>query len=181
MSGIIALVAAALIVVADQLSKAAVASAFTTDMSPIPLLGGLFNIHYTTNGGAAWSILDGKTWLLVAISLTIVVICIYMLAKKTYGSKLMFWAVSVVLAGGVGNLIDRIFRGGRVIDFIEFGFIDFPIFNIADIAVCVGAGLIVLYFITDTVREARSNKAAATVPASEEGAEEQQSEADAGK
>lgn len=158
MSGILALIAAALIVAADQVSKYLVSVNFTTDMAPVPLLGGLFNLHYTTNGGAAWNILEGKTWLLVAISFTVIIVCIYMLIKKTYGSKLMFWAISIILAGGLGNLIDRVFRGGRVIDFIEVGFIEFPIFNIADIAVCCGAAMVILYFIIDTVKESKAAK-----------------------
>ena len=158
MSGVLALIAAALIVAADQVSKYLVSVNFTTDMAPVPLLGGLFNLHYTTNGGAAWSILEGKTWLLVAISITVIIVCIYMLVKKTYGSKLMFWAISIILAGGLGNLIDRVFRGGRVIDFIEVGFFEFPIFNIADIAVCCGAAMVILYFIIDTVKESKAAK-----------------------
>ena len=55
----------------------------------------------------------------------------------------------------MGNLIDRIFRGGSVVDFLEFGFFDFPVFNVADCAVCIGAGLILLYFIMDFVKDAR--------------------------
>lgn len=158
MSGVLALIAAALIVAADQVSKYLVSVNFTTDMAPVPLLGGLFNLHYTTNGGAAWNILEGKTWLLLAISITVIIVCIYMLVKKTYGSKLMFWAISIILAGGLGNLIDRVFRGGRVIDFIEVGFFEFPIFNIADIAVCCGAAMVILYFIIDTVKESKAAK-----------------------
>ena len=56
-------------------------------------------------------------------------------------------------------MIDRIFNGGKVVDFLEVKFIDFPIFNIADCAVVIGAGLIILYFILDTVREEREKKA----------------------
>ncbi len=169
MSSIIALVTAALIVGADQISKFLVSANFTTDMAPIPVLGGLFNFHYTENGGAAWSILEGNTWFLIAITILIMIVCIFMLIKKTYDSKIMFWALSLVLAGGVGNLIDRIARGGMVVDFIEFGFIDFPIFNIADISVCVGAGLIVLYFVIDTVKEIKeSRRIKAEIPETKE-------------
>ena len=158
MSSVIALVVGGLVIALDQLTKYLVANNFTTDMAPISLLGGLFNLHYTENGGAAWSILEGSTWFLIAITLVIMIVCIYMLIKKTFDSKLMFWALSLVLAGGIGNLIDRIFRGGLVVDFIEFGFFEFPIFNVADISVCVGAGLIVLYFIIDTIKEYKLSK-----------------------
>lgn len=159
MTYILALVVAALVVAADQITKLLIVANLTSE-SCIPVLGGLFNIRFVENSGAAWSILEGKTWLLVAISLVIMAICIFMLIKKTYGSKLMFWAVSLVLAGGIGNFIDRIARGGKVVDFIEFGFIDFPVFNVADIAVCVGAGLIVLLFIIEAIGDYKKSKAA---------------------
>lgn len=158
MSYVLALIVAALVVAADQITKYLITASFTTSSAAVPVLGGLFNIRYTTNSGAAWSILQNKTWLLVAITLVVMAICVFMLIKKTYGSKLMFWAVSLVLAGGIGNLIDRIVSG-KVVDFIEFGFFDFPVFNVADIAVCTGAGLIVLYFIIDLIRDARKKKA----------------------
>lgn len=159
MTYILALVVAALVVVADQITKLLIVTNLNSE-SCISVLGGLFNIRFVENSGAAWSILEGKTWLLVAISLVIMAICVFMLVKKTYGSKLMFWAVSLVLAGGVGNLIDRVFRSGRVVDFIEFGFFDFPVFNVADIAVCTGAGLIVLLFIIEAISDYKKSKAA---------------------
>lgn len=160
MTYIFALVAAALVVVLDQITKFLIASNLNGE-SCIPVLGGLFNIRFVENSGAAWSILEGKTWLLVAISLVIMAVCVFMLAKKTYGSKLMFWAVSIILAGGVGNLIDRVFRGGRVVDFIEFGFwTSFPVFNVADIAVCIGSGIIVLVFVIETIKDYKKAKIA---------------------
>ena len=77
----------------------------------------------------------------------------------------MFWALCLVLGGGIGNLIDRIFRGGNVVDFLEFGFFEFPVFNLADIAVCIGAGLILLYFIIDFVKDARRKNGIAKINA----------------
>ena len=79
--------------------------------------------------------------------------------KYGKNSKLLIWAVSLVVSGGIGNLIDRVFRGGKVVDFLHFEFFpSFPIFNIADIAVVMGAGLLILYFIVDTVKESKKNK-----------------------
>ncbi len=158
MTYILALVTAAIIVVLDQISKFLIVANFELGGEPLTVLGGLFNIRYVENSGAAWSILEGKTWLLVAMSLLIMAVCIFMLVKKTYGSKLMFWSISIVLAGGLGNLIDRLFRGGKVVDFIEFGFVKFPVFNVADIAVCTGAGLIVLLFIIESIKEYKDAK-----------------------
>ena len=77
-------------------------------------------------------------------------------------NKLMFWAISLVLSGGIGNLIDRIFRNGKVIDFLHFAFFkEFPVFNIADCAIVIGAILLVLYFILDMISDAKAKKKAA--------------------
>ena len=91
------------------------------------------------------------------------VICIGLLIRKTFDSKLMLWALCLVLGGGVGNMIDRVFRGGNVIDFLEFGFVEFPVFNIADCAVCIGAALMILYFISDFIKDSRKKAELANI------------------
>ena len=58
----------------------------------------------------------------------------------------------------MGNFIDRIFRNGAVVDFIKTDFISFPIFNVADICITVGAGLLILYFILDMINEQKNKK-----------------------
>jgi signal peptidase II len=85
-------------------------------------------------------------------------ICFAMLLKHGLKNKLLFWAITLVLSGGIGNMIDRIFNGGVVIDFLHFEFIDFPVFNIADCAIVLGGGLLILYFIVDFVKERRELK-----------------------
>ncbi len=70
-----------------------------------------------------------------------------------YRSTLTNWGFCLVISGGVGNLIDRVFYGGQVVDFISTDFMDFPVFNVADICVTVGAALVILYFVIDTVNE----------------------------
>ena len=66
----------------------------------------------------------------------------------------------LVLSGGVGNMIDRVFRDGNVIDFLHFEFFpSFPVFNVADCAIVVGAGLLILYFLIDSVRESKRKSA----------------------
>ena len=68
---------------------------------------------------------------------------------------LFLWAGSLILSGGIGNLIDRIFRDGKVIDFLHATFINFPIFNVADCAVVIGAGLLIFYFVLDMKNDAK--------------------------
>lgn len=72
--------------------------------------------------------------------------------------KILNAAISLVMAGGIGNLIDRIFRG-RVIDYIDINNIfQFPIFNLADIFVVVGSLIIILYLVQKTIKEIGENK-----------------------
>ncbi len=155
MSAVLAIICGLLIVGADQLTKYLV----ITYMEPnqvITVIPGLINFNrINPNSGAAFGILEGKTWFLITITCIIMVICVCMLIRKTFDSKLMFWALCIVLGGGMGNMIDRIFRGGNVIDFLEFGFFEFPVFNVADCAVCIGAAMIMLYFVVDFINDSR--------------------------
>ena len=74
--------------------------------------------------------------------------------KNKIKNPLLIWAMTLVLSGGIGNMIDRVFRDGNVVDFLHFTFWpDFPIFNVADCAIVVGAGLLILYFLLDSIKE----------------------------
>ena len=95
---------------------------------------------------------------MITVTVFIMVICVCLLIRKTFDSKWMFWSLCLVLAGGIGNLIDRVFRGGNVVDFLEFGFFEFPVFNVADCAVCVGAFMMVVYFIADFIKDVGNKK-----------------------
>ena len=156
MSYILAIAFAALIVVADQLTKYYVVTNYTLGES-VPIIDGIFNLTYIHNSGAAFGILKNQRWFFLAITAIIIIICVTMLIRRTYKSKWMYWAICTVLGGGVGNMIDRIFRDGKVIDFIEFGFFEFPIFNLADIAVTVGAIMIFLYFLSDMIKDVKGD------------------------
>ncbi|MBO5746317.1 MAG: signal peptidase II [Clostridia bacterium] len=155
MSAILAIICGLAVVGLDQLTKYLV----TVYMEPnevIAVIPGLINFNrIPPNTGAAFGMLAGQTWFLITVTCVVMIMCIAMLIRKTFDSRLMFWALCLVLGGGLGNLIDRIFRGGSVVDFLEFGFFEFPVFNVADCAVCIGAGLILLYFIMDFVKDAR--------------------------
>lgn len=123
-----------------------------------PFINGLIDITYIHNEGGAWGFLSGYTWILLAITAVIMIIFITMLVRKKVQNRLMFWAVCLILSGGIGNMIDRVFRGGKVVDFIHLHFMpEFPVFNLADCAVVIGAGLLILYFIVGMVQESRNN------------------------
>ena len=124
-----------------------------------PFIKGLLSFVYIHNEGAAWGMLSGKRALLIIITLIIMAGCVIFLVKYAKKSKLLFWAVSLVLSGGVGNMYDRIFRNGKVIDFLQFEFWkSFQVFNIADCAIVIGAGLLILYFVIDIYKEYKEKK-----------------------
>lgn len=146
----------AVLVAADQLLKWCA----TTWLAPVgqaDLLPGILGLRYVLNDGAAFSSFSGSRWLLVIITAaSLIAVAVWMAAKRPSG--LLYWFGILVLSGGVGNLIDRI-RTGVVVDYLEFRFMQFPVFNLADILVCTAMGLLILYTILDTLKEHRSNAA----------------------
>jgi signal peptidase II len=144
------------VVLADQLVKRAVVlrlgGARGTALRFVP---GLFNIVYVENTGAAFSILQGKRIFLILFTLLLIaalIVCIF-LKRKTLAPVLLA-GLSLVAGGGLGNLIDRL-RLGYVVDYLAFQPFSFPVFNLADVSVCVGGGLLLLHF---AVAEFRARK-----------------------
>lgn len=157
-SYVLALVVGALSLGIDQYTKYYIVNNFELT-GGCDFIKGLINIFYIRNGGGAWGILEGHTWGLLAMTFIIMIVCITLLFKWGIKNKLVFWAMSLVLFGGIGNIIDRIFRGGEVVDFLQFAFwTDFPVFNIADCAIVIGVGLLLLYFVIDTVKEIKQKR-----------------------
>ena len=111
----------------------------------IPVIDGIFHITYIHNYGAAFSILQGKQgFLLIVTGIAMASIVVYMVIaqRKNELTPMGMWSLALILAGGIGNFIDRV-RFGYVVDFFDFRV--WPIFNVADIAVCCGCGLLVFY------------------------------------
>lgn len=111
----------------------------------IPVIDGIFHITYIHNYGAAFSILQGKqSFLLIVTGIAMTAILAYMVIGqiKKKAASMELWSLALILAGGIGNFIDRV-RFGYVVDFFDFRI--WPIFNVADIAVCCGCGLLVFY------------------------------------
>ncbi len=144
--------------IADQVVKYIVATNMQLGQT-IGFIDGFLDFTYIHNDGGAWGILGGNRWLLLGSTAVIMTVLIIMLIKNKMRSKLFFWAVCLVVSGGLGNMIDRVFRSGKVVDFIHATFIDFPIFNIADCAVVIGAGLLMLYFVLDIIKDEKLRKA----------------------
>ena len=157
MSYILAIVCAVVMLAADQYTKYIVIQNMTLNES-IDFLPGFMNFWYIHNEGGAWGFLEGYTWLLLSLTVVIMLVCIAMLIKVGLKNKVLFWSICLILSGGLGNMIDRVFRNGKVIDFLNFQFIDFPVFNVADCAVVIGAGLLILYFVTDMFKETKAKR-----------------------
>ena len=127
-----------LICLLDQLSKYFISidykSIVNTDLI-------LFTIDYVKNFGAAFNIFSGSRIFLSTVSILFSLILIYFILKNNINKTIDLLSYSFILGGSLGNGIDRIFKG-YVVDFINLNFINFPIFNLADIAINIGFFLI---------------------------------------
>ncbi len=138
------LIAAAGLVGLDQWTKYLAASRLT---EPIPLWAGVFEFQYCENRGVAFGMLQGQRWVFIPLTLLVVGLLAVMLFRSEWRRSRVFCiSAALIIAGGIGNLIDRIFRG-YVTDFLYFKLIDFPIFNVADCYVTVGAVLLFVFLL----------------------------------
>lgn len=106
----------------------------------------LFTVDYIKNYGAAFNILDGSIIFLSLVSIFISILLVYLLLAKKNLDNITLYSYSFILGGTIGNGIDRILKG-YVIDFINLNFIDFPVFNVADISINIGFILILYSFL----------------------------------
>ena len=102
-----------------------------------PLIPGLVELFYIQNTGGGFSILAGHTWVLTVITAALMAVIAALLVRKTFPHPLGMWTLTVILGGGLGNLIDRV-RLGYVVDMFNFQFMNYPVFNVADILVVCG-------------------------------------------
>ena len=131
-------------IIIDQLFKIIVVNNLTNNKS-IEVIKSFFYLTYTNNKGAAFSILTGRRILLILVALVVIGVLIYYVRKNKIEGKVNKIALSLVIGGSIGNLIDRILRGA-VIDFIDvkiFGY-NFPIFNLADTFIVIGVFLLII-------------------------------------
>ena len=146
---VIKLVLVAVLVAADQGIKLW-ASASLQPVKAMPLIPGIVELRFVLNDGMAFSMLSGKqTFLIVVTSIALLVVAYLLLSNKMFG-KIGNVGLLLVLAGGIGNLIDRVLNG-VVVDYINLLFMRFAVFNFADICVSVGVGLLILDVLLDSV------------------------------
>lgn len=154
-SGLFSLLGAAVLVVIDQLIKHW-ATAALLPVGNMDVLPGIVELRYCLNDGMAFSMLAGKQTLLIGMtSVMLVVVAAMLFARKMPVWERISW--TLILGGGVGNLIDRVLNG-VVVDYINVLFMRFAIFNFADICVCVGVGLLMLVVLLDSFKKEETAK-----------------------
>ena len=113
----------------------------------IPLIENMFHLTYVENRGAAFSLFAqfDSRWIFVALACVITVVILIALQKNYMQTVLGRWSLVLIAAGALGNAIDRVAHG-FVVDLFDFRLIHFPVFNVADIFICIGGALFVIYF-----------------------------------
>ena len=134
---------AAALVALDQIVKYLVRANIPLGGS-VPFIPYLLDLTYVQNTGAAFSILRQHTWLLTLTSAVVVLAMCLFLLKGFFKNRLGLFSAALVLAGGVGNLIDRVLFG-FVTDMFQTTFMEFAVFNVADCCITVGVPLLFLY------------------------------------
>jgi signal peptidase II len=136
--------AAAALVVLDQWTKLAIRGSLALGQQ-LTLLPGVAGLTYVQNTGMAFSTLSGKTVFLTVVSLAAsIAVAVMLLRNKPFSHPFGKWTLALILAGAVGNLIDRFFLH-YVTDMIQVLFVDFAVFNVADCCVVTGGILLAVY------------------------------------
>ena len=135
----------ALGIIIDQITKL-VAVKELTDCGSVTFIKGLIDFTYVENRGMAWGMFADHRWVFMVFSTVAIVVLTGFLVSGKSPSKLYSTAISLVISGGVGNMIDRVALG-YVVDFIEVLFFEFPVFNVADCFVVVGSVLLLVFFL----------------------------------
>lgn len=138
----------------DQLTKWFIVKEMTIGQS-IPIIEGVFHLTSHRNRGAAFGILQDQRWFFIVITLIVMFGIVYYLQKVARDKALVSYALALILGGAIGNFVDRLLHG-EVVDFFDFTLINYPIFNIADSAIVVGVGLMILDTLLEMKKERRN-------------------------
>ncbi|MCI1959113.1 MAG: signal peptidase II [Clostridia bacterium] len=142
------IISAVVLALIDQISKFYVL-ANLKPIGSVQFLPGILDFTFVENQGAAFGILSGGRWIFVFITLGVTIAAFWYVKNKMPKKKQylpVMISLVLILAGAWGNVIDRLFRG-YVVDFFEFKFISWPVFNLADIYVVTGTVLLAVMFI----------------------------------
>ncbi len=153
---VITLIIIAILVAVDQIIKLLVIE-HLEPIGSLPLIDGFIQLNYAENTGAAFGSFSGKTSLLSIFTFVIIATGVFYLLVKKRKVDVEYVCITLIIAGGLGNLIDRVFRG-FVVDYIEPLFIEFAIFNFADILVTCSCIFLVIWMLYDIYRDSKREK-----------------------
>lgn len=153
---VITLVSMLVLVALDQLIKLLVID-YLKPVGSFPLVDGFIQLKYAENTGAAFGSFSGYTDLLSIFTLIVIIVGILALMFKKIKFGVHYVCIALIIAGGLGNLIDRVFRG-FVVDYIEPLFIDFAIFNFADILVTCSSFVLIGWLLYEIYRDSKKEK-----------------------
>lgn len=112
----------------------------------LPLIRDIFHLTYVENQGIAFGMFSGGRWIFIIVSVLVLGFIAYIYSKTVHRSKFLKIGTALVYGGAIGNMLERLAKG-YVVDFFDFRLIGFPVFNVADIAICVGAVMLLIHFL----------------------------------
>ncbi len=113
----------------------------------ISIIDGIFSITYIRNKGMAWGLMQNQRWIFIIVTIIVASFLVWYFIKHKDLHATGKIGITLTVSGAIGNLIDRVFYPDGVIDFLSADFINFPIFNVADMSVCIGAVFIIIYIL----------------------------------
>ena len=152
---LITTIIAVILIAVDRITKNWAAQALAS--GDIAVIDKVLYFRYTENTGVAFSMFSDNRWILVGITSVMLIVALAFFLSGKIKDKLELFALSLIIAGGVGNLIDRLSLG-YVIDFIDVRIINFAIFNVADMCITIGAILVCIAAFAAEKREKREQE-----------------------
>lgn len=151
------IILSAVIVGVDQLIKFFVCN-FLQPVGSVEVIPGLFSLKYVENKGAAFGMMANMRWVFIVFTIVVIAIMLFIVFKKKIKNKLFISSSILLIGGGIGNLIDRIFLG-YVIDYLSLSFFP-PVCNFADYCITVGTVILLIYllFFSDYFKSSKKDK-----------------------
>ena len=153
----ISLIVGAVLIIIDQIIKYFV-SAYLQPVGSVSVIDNIFSLTYVENKGVAFGMFSDMRWIFVALTSILLVIIIFYMFKKRPKGKFFYVCAALIIGGGIGNLIDRIFYG-YVIDYLSLSFFP-PVCNFADYCITAGTIMLVIYllFFSDILDSSKKAK-----------------------
>lgn len=154
---VISLIACVVLALADQIIKYFV-NMYLKPVGSVTVIDNLLTFTYHENDGAAFGLFSQMRWLFILLTVLLMLFLLYLLISKKINSKLFYVSATLIIGGGIGNLIDRLFLG-YVIDYIQLSFFP-PVCNFADYCVTFGTVLLIIYilFFSDFLKDSKKIK-----------------------